>query len=109
MGGLIGLNASSADLPPQIVALRDVGRHLGMAFQIVDDILDATSNSATLGKTAGKDAQAGKATFVRLHGLEASQRHAADYTAAARTALASLDGDKAFLDALVDSLVTRVK
>lgn len=109
MGGLIGLNASSADLPPQIVALRDVGRHLGMAFQIVDDILDVTSNSATLGKTAGKDAQAGKATFVRLHGLEASQRHAADHTAAARTALASLDGDKAFLDALVDSLVTRVK
>jgi len=47
-------------------------RRLGLAFQIVDDILDATADTATLGKTAGKDAKAGKATFVRLHGLDAA-------------------------------------
>jgi hypothetical protein len=44
------------------------GRELGLAFQIVDDILDATSDTATLGKTAGKDAKAGKATYVSVHG-----------------------------------------
>ena len=50
------------------------GQTLGLAFQVVDDILDVTADSATLGKTAGKDAAADKPTYVSLMGLEAAQR-----------------------------------
>lgn len=104
MGGLIGA-ASASDL----VTLRKAGRHLGLAFQIIDDVLDATSDSATLGKTPGKDAKAGKATYVKLHGLDASQRIAAEHTAAARATLAALPGNAAFLDALSASMALRSK
>ncbi len=90
-----------------IATLRRAGRHLGLAFQIIDDLLDATADTATLGKTAGKDAKAGKATFVKLHGIEASRRFAAEHTAAARGAVGSLPGDAAFLDALAGSMVAR--
>jgi farnesyl diphosphate synthase len=52
------------------------GASLGLAFQVVDDVLDVTADSATLGKTAGKDAAADKPTFVSLMGLEAAQAYA---------------------------------
>jgi geranylgeranyl pyrophosphate synthase len=102
LGGLVG-GAALAHLD----RLRAAGRHLGLAFQIVDDILDATADSATLGKTAGKDARAGKTTYVSLHGLDASRRFAAEHTAAAESALAALPGDTAFLRALFDRLARR--
>ena len=72
--------------------MREAGRHLGLAFQIIDDILDVTADSATLGKTAGKDAKADKTTFVKVHGLEASRRFAQEHTAAAVAALGRLPG-----------------
>jgi geranylgeranyl diphosphate synthase type II len=93
----------------QLSILRDAGRHLGLAFQIVDDILDATADSATLGKTAGKDARAGKTTYVKLHGLDASRRFAREQSDAARAAFAALPGDRSFLEALVDSMAARAK
>ncbi len=93
----------------QLDALRLAGRHLGLAFQIVDDILDATADTATLGKTAGKDAKADKTTYVKLHGLENSRRFAREHTNDALTALASLPGDKSFLTALVESMAGRTK
>ena len=91
----------------QVGILRDAGRHLGLAFQIVDDILDATASTATLGKTVGKDAKADKTTYVKLHGLEASRHHAATQTAAAVTALGLLAGDTTFLIALVRQMAAR--
>ena len=103
-GGLCG----GAD-DRQLAALRQTGRHLGLAFQIVDDILDATADTATLGKTAGKDARAGKTTFVSLHGLEASRRIAREHSDAAHATLDTLPGDQAFLHALVESMATRAK
>jgi geranylgeranyl pyrophosphate synthase len=103
MGGLIG--GANED---SIAALRLAGRHLGLAFQIIDDILDATADTATLGKTAGKDAKAGKTTFVRLHGLDKSRQLAEEHSTAALTALASLPGDAGFLKALVGSMSRRV-
>lgn len=103
-GGLVG----GADESHR-ETLRRAGRHLGMAFQIVDDILDATGDAATLGKTPGKDARAGKATFVRQHGVEASRRRAAENSAAAVAALRSLPGDTGFLIALAQALATRTK
>lgn len=104
IGGLIGRATAS-----QLDTLREAGRNLGLAFQIIDDVLDATADTATLGKTAGKDAKAGKTTFVKLHGLDASRRLAREHSDRTRTALARLPGDKRFLDALVDSMATRLK
>ena len=63
--------------------------HLGLAFQIVDDILDIEGSTAQLGKTAGKDAAAGKPTYPAVHGLARSRALAADAVAAARDALSS--------------------
>jgi len=57
-------------------ALRKVGERIGLAFQIIDDVIDVRSDSATLGKTGGKDAQTNKATYVRLMGLEAAEAEA---------------------------------
>lgn len=96
-----GLNAASVE------TLRDAGRHLGLAFQIVDDVLDATADTVALGKTAGKDARAGKSTYVSLHGLEAARRLAAEETARANDALGSLPGDTAFLLFLANRMLAR--
>src|SRR4051812_31126524 len=88
MGGLVG-GASEA----QVATLRTAGRHLGLAFQIMDDVLDATADSATLGKTAGKDAKAGKTTYVKLHGVDASRRIAKEHSASALQAIRAQAGD----------------
>ena len=73
-----------------IAAVDGFGRHLGLAFQIVDDILDVEGDAGTLGKTAGKDAKAGKPTYPSIYGLEASRRLAADRHDAAVAALRSV-------------------
>ncbi len=62
----------------QIDAIDHAAAELGLAFQIIDDVLDVTGASAELGKTAGKDAAAGKPTYPALYGLETSRRMAAD-------------------------------
>jgi farnesyl diphosphate synthase len=69
-------------------ALNRFGEVLGLAFQVVDDILDVTADSATLGKTAGKDAAADKPTYVALMGLQAAQRYADQLAQEAMQALA---------------------
>ncbi|MSU70865.1 MAG: polyprenyl synthetase family protein [Opitutus sp.] len=104
MGGLIG----GAD-DVAIATLRRAGRHLGLAFQIIDDVLDATADSATLGKTPGKDARAGKTTYVGLRGLDPSRQIARDHTEAAIAVFNSLAGDTRFLRALVESMATRLR
>jgi geranylgeranyl pyrophosphate synthase len=90
-----------------ISTLREAGRELGLAFQITDDILDATSDTATLGKTAGKDARAGKLTYVSLHGLDAARRMARERSDSAIAAIRSLQGDTGFLASLAEGLVGR--
>ena len=104
MGGIVG-GATEA----RLTSLREIGRHLGLAFQIIDDVLDATADTATLGKTAGKDAKAGKTTYVKLHGLDASRRIAAEHTASARAILIRLPGQIQFLDALIESMGSRAR
>ena len=64
--------------PDMVAAVSAYGAHLGLAFQIVDDILDVEGASATLGKTAGKDAAAGKPTYPARYGLDESKRRAAE-------------------------------
>ncbi|MFM1851141.1 MAG: hypothetical protein RIS54_825 [Verrucomicrobiota bacterium] len=104
MGGLVG-GANEDDLS----SVRLAGRHLGLAFQIVDDVLDATADSVTLGKTAGKDAKADKTTYVKLHGIDRARRLAAEETEKSVAALQSLTGDATFLTTLVRELCTRGK
>jgi len=101
-GGLVG-GAPTAE----IEALRRLGRELGLAFQVVDDVLDATATSTELGKTAGKDANAQKATMVRVLGLDGARERAKAHTAAALAALAQLPGENTFLRSLVESLEHR--
>ncbi len=104
MGGLVGGADDTA-----LATLRRAGGRLGLAFQIVDDILDATSDAATLGKTPGKDAKTGKATFVTRHGLEPARRRAQEESHAAENALRELPGDTAFLRALFRTMAERNK
>ena len=70
-----------------IAALDDYARELGLAFQIADDLLDVEGTTASLGKTAGKDAAAGKPTYPALFGADASRRLATEAVARAKTAL----------------------
>jgi farnesyl diphosphate synthase len=72
---LMGAACGSAT-PAQTQALSDYGHAIGLAFQVVDDILDVTADSATLGKTAGKDAQANKPTYVSILGMDRSKSYA---------------------------------
>jgi len=62
----------------QIEKLAEYGRCIGLGFQIIDDILDATSDAETLGKNVGSDASHNKTTYVSLHGLETSKKRAAE-------------------------------
>jgi geranylgeranyl diphosphate synthase, type II len=80
---------------------------IGLAFQVVDDILDATEGAEQLGKTAGKDRAAGKATYVAVHGLAGARRIAADLLAQAREAVAPLGRRGAPLDELARLIVER--
>jgi farnesyl diphosphate synthase len=68
--------------------LRRFAEDLGLAFQIADDLIDATGDEATAGKAVGKDAQKGKATFITLHGLDGAQREARRLAERAAEALA---------------------
>jgi geranylgeranyl diphosphate synthase type II len=74
---------------PQLEAIERYASELGLAFQIVDDVLDVEGASQELGKTAGKDAAAGKPTYPALYGLDASKRMAHDCVARALDALAA--------------------
>src|SRR5688572_5662362 len=79
-----------------VEAIETAAGELGLAFQIVDDILDVEGASAQLGKTSGKDAAAGKPTYPARYGLDASRQMAADCLARAETTLrsAGLDDER---------------
>jgi farnesyl diphosphate synthase len=94
--------------PAQWAALADYGDALGLAFQVVDDILDVTQASATLGKTAGKDLDNNKPTYVTVLGLDAARRHAHELREKAQAALARSGlPDAAWLSLLADKVVER--
>ena len=92
-----------------IAAARDYATALGLAFQIRDDILDATSTTETLGKPIGSDASNGKTTYVTLLGAEECEKRVLEYTEQAKQALqrAAWPGGTDFLCALADKLARR--
>ncbi|HEU4449698.1 MAG TPA: polyprenyl synthetase family protein [Gaiellaceae bacterium] len=86
---------------------RSLGEEVGLLFQIVDDVLDATGTAEELGKTPGKDEAAGKVTYVSLHGLERARELAAEARARVDDRLAALPGDTSVLAALVGAIHDR--
>ncbi len=91
----------------QYEALSEFGEHIGLAFQIVDDILDVTQSSEALGKTAGKDAAQHKITFPAVYGLDASAAMAEQERLAAHRALAQFGAGADHLRELADLIVQR--
>ncbi len=100
--------ACGATTPAVWQALSDFGAAIGLAFQVVDDILDVTQPSETLGKTAGKDVDANKPTYVSVLGLEPARAYAARLRDDAQAALvrSGLRGAAA-LSILADKVVER--
>ena len=108
LGAALKLGGMSAGATSaQIVALDRFGFALGLAFQIQDDILDATQSARKLGKTAGKDAAAGKMTFPALFGLVRSRELAARWTADAVQALRPFAARGKTLRGLADAMLRR--
>jgi len=92
---------------PQLEAVSRYGEHVGLAFQIVDDILDVEQPRESLGKTAGKDAQQRKITFPAVYGLEESRRMAIGERVCAHEALAEFGPRAERLRELADLIVQR--
>jgi geranylgeranyl diphosphate synthase type II len=104
----VRLGGMSANCTPaQLKALTDFGYHVGLAFQVIDDILDVTQTTEKLGKTAGKDVATQKATYPRLVGLEKSKKIARELTDKAFGALKPFKGKAVALEALAKYLLER--
>jgi geranylgeranyl diphosphate synthase, type II len=104
----VRLGGMSANCTPaQLRALTDFGYHVGLAFQVIDDILDVTQTSETLGKTAGKDTRAQKATYPSIVGLEKSRKIAEELTSRAFAALKAFRGKAVALEAIAEYLLKR--
>jgi geranylgeranyl diphosphate synthase type II len=100
-----GMSANCA--PAQLKALTEFGYNVGLAFQVIDDILDVTQTSEKLGKTAGKDTKAQKATYPAIIGLERSRRIAERLTERAFNSLKAFRGKAVALEALTGFLLRR--
>jgi geranylgeranyl diphosphate synthase type II len=102
------LGAMTANATPaKLEALTTFGYNLGLAFQVIDDILDVTQSTEVLGKTAGKDQAVEKATYPAIIGLDASRKEAARLTQAAMTALKPLGNKAARLEEIAAYLLKR--
>ena len=103
LGGL-----SCSDVSDALLADLDVyADKLGLAFQVIDDVLDCEQDTATLGKTAGKDEEANKPTYVKLLGLEGARTQATSLAEEAKTAVATYGDAAAALLGLADYVIKR--
>ena len=88
--------------------LASYGNHIGLAFQVVDDILDEESTTETLGKNAGSDREKGKATFPAICGIKQSKLYAQELIEKAHSDIAFLGEKKTILSKLADYIRLRV-
>lgn len=102
IGAIIG-GACEAEL----AALTEYSEKIGLAFQIADDVLDATASSDVLGKTAGKDVSAQKATYTSLYGIEGAKQRAQLLSGEAVTALLALDRQTETLKSIAYFIIDR--
>lgn len=93
----------------EVKKLEEIGKAVGVAFQIRDDILDVTGDEKILGKHVGSDAENQKSTYVTLHGLEKSQIDVETLSEKAIGLMSSLSKKNMFLDELIEYLIDRVK
>lgn len=103
----LGARCGSALHDAQLASLDHFSKFIGLAFQVVDDVLDADSSTATLGKTAGKDARNNKPTYVSVLGLERARALAGELRDDANSALVSLPNGGGRLRELADFIVLR--
>lgn len=106
---LLGCIAAGVQEKAILTAAKTYAENIGLAFQVVDDILDVTSDTETLGKPIGSDEKNAKSTFVSLLGLEACKTLADKLTKDAVQALSALPNDTAFLEAFANQLAVRKK
>jgi geranylgeranyl pyrophosphate synthase len=92
----------------QLKHIEKIGYHIGLSFQIVDDILDVISNKEALGKPIGNDSAANKSTYVALHGIDGAYAEARKHTVAALSAAQKLGGNNVFLMDLIRDLEHRI-
>lgn len=92
----------------QLSLAAELGQKLGLAYQIIDDILDATSDTKTLGKTAGQDSDRKKNTYIKLHGLARSRAKAGELTTAALAVCKKMDADTNLLTAVIHRMEHRI-
>jgi farnesyl diphosphate synthase len=103
---MLGAHCGSASAP-QLAKLDHFGKLIGLAFQVVDDVLDCEADTTTLGKTAGKDADNGKPTYVSLLGVQGAQDMARRLHGAALETLAEFGDSAQRLRELADFIVLR--
>ena len=104
---ILGARCSSALTEENLKHLDHFGKCVGLAFQVVDDVLDNEADTATLGKTAGKDAQRDKPTYVTLLGVQAAKKMASELHAEALDTLANFGQPAHRLHQLADFILTR--
>lgn len=93
----------------EIGCMEEIGRNVGMAFQIQDDILDLTSTTEELGKPVHSDERNEKTTYVTLYGMEKAREAVQQYSASALEQLGSLGRENTFLNTLIERLIRRKK
>ena len=93
----------------QVELMRQAGLHIGMNFQILDDILDATSSAEMMGKPVGNDEAAGKTTYVAMYGIDEARKRAQAHTASAIAALEEIGGNNLYLIDFVNELNARLR
>jgi len=103
----LGARCANALSPEQLARLDHYANCVGLAYQVVDDVLDQESSTATLGKTAGKDAASHKPTYVSVIGLARAKALAGELREQAQTALSSLGAGARRLSDLADFIVLR--
>lgn len=113
-GALIAVSAKAGALiggatDDEIAAIEQYASRIGLLFQITDDLLDVTQGSETLGKTAGKDVAADKATYPRQFGVDETRKMANAIRGEAHAALAGVDRDTRLLAWLADLIVKRTR
>lgn len=105
----MGIRLADSSDEEKFKLARTIGYNVGMAFQVIDDILDATSDAETMGKTVRLDAADGKLTYVNMYGIEKSRQIAADFSNKAIEACKKLTGkDDSFLKDLIIYMQNRI-
>lgn len=104
----MGIRLADGADESKIESARKIGKNIGLAFQVIDDILDVVSDDATMGKTTGLDAANEKMTYVSLYGIERSREIAAELTNTALAECGRLSPNSGFLKALVGYMQNRI-